>query len=278
MLLRVIVILKLNYKMRAKPFSQSALQLRALQFTLNTHVADGTKGEKRMKAEQRLFSLAGLAPGTSFKWVDDQFPVCFKFSGKKFYILSQSWMCLKCSSSWFFFLWLCHFVLFLNARLCRRHLSSGSWKGSLAVSLRGSYPCSQPLGTLGLGNSCSFSPSPLRGWARYYIQAQQHPKSRRVAKATVSHAHLKPFWLPALLGWFKADEIGKVCVVCPLHLLLVFPRLRDAKQHILSTSSPSCVGLLHKSCGRSQELLQVPHHAACLLLLWQGEWHPGPGD
>lgn len=31
-----------------------------------------------MKAVQRLFSLAGLAPGTSFKRVDDQFPVCFK--------------------------------------------------------------------------------------------------------------------------------------------------------------------------------------------------------
>lgn len=44
---------------------------------------------------QRLFSLAGLAPGTSFKRVDDQFPVCFKFSGKKFYALSQSWTCLK---------------------------------------------------------------------------------------------------------------------------------------------------------------------------------------
>ena len=69
------------------------------------------KNWRRMKAVQRLFSLAGLAPGTSFKWVDDQFPVCFKFSGKKFYAPSQSWMCLK-----LYFLRLCYFVSFLKAR------------------------------------------------------------------------------------------------------------------------------------------------------------------
>lgn len=37
------------------------------------------KSWRKMKAVQRLFSLAGLAPGTSFKRVDDQFPVCFRF-------------------------------------------------------------------------------------------------------------------------------------------------------------------------------------------------------
>lgn len=127
------------------------------------------KSWRKMKAGQRLFSLAGLAPGTSFKWVDDQFPFCFKF----FWQEIPKWMCSKLLCFYFkgfYFFFICEGKAL--EVLCRRHLSAGP-----VVSPRELCLCSQLHGDPMGQQFLLFSHTSGR-----LSHISQHPESREMAK------------------------------------------------------------------------------------------------